>query len=179
MARRPQKVVSSDFVNLSLHDPTFDERLQSLLKVSAALVTHTDLGMLLPAVGEGIRGIANYNYGSLALREGAVLRMYPLASRLGQGVIRTETAVPLLEAPAGRAMLDRAMPDKETKFFKGSDLAAVHSPFARRVLQAGVQSLCCIPLKSAIEILFGMTSRTTPQAIEKMVSAVGIEPTTY
>jgi hypothetical protein len=50
MARRPQKVVSLDFVNLSLHDPTFDKRLQSLLKVSATLVTHTDLGMLLPAV---------------------------------------------------------------------------------------------------------------------------------
>ncbi|HXM21564.1 MAG TPA: sigma 54-interacting transcriptional regulator [Terriglobales bacterium] len=134
------------------------ERLQALLKVSAALVTHTDLGMLLPAVGEGIRGIANYDYGSLALQEGTALRMYPLASRLGQEVIGRETAVPLHEAPAGRAMLD-----KETKFFKGSDLAAIDSPFARRVLQAGVQSLCCIPLKSAKGVLGSLNLGSTKE----------------
>ena len=124
------------------------QRLQALLKVNAALVTHKDLGMLLPAVGEGIRGIANYDYGSIALQEGTALRMYSLGSRLGQEIIGTETTVPLHETPAGLAMLD-----EETKFFKGSDLAAIDSLFARRLLQAGVQSLCCIPLKNSKAIL--------------------------
>ena len=124
------------------------QRLQALLKVNAALVTHTDLGMLLSAVGEGIRGIANLTYGSLALQEGTVLRVYSLASPLGQEIIGTEATVPLHEAPAGLAMLD-----KETKFFKGSDLAAMESPFARRLVQAGVQSVCCIPLKSSQGVL--------------------------
>jgi formate hydrogenlyase transcriptional activator len=118
-------------------------RLQALLKVNAALVTHTDLAMLLPAIGEGIRGIATYDYGSLAFQEGTFLRMHSLASRLGQEIIGAETRVPLQEAPVGLSILD-----KETKFFKGSDLAAIDSPFASRLVQAGLQSLWCIPLKS-------------------------------
>jgi formate hydrogenlyase transcriptional activator len=124
------------------------QRLQALLKVNAALATHSDLGKLLPAVGEGIRGIANYDYGSLALQEGTVLRMYSLASPLRQETIGTETTVPIHEAPAGLAMLDQ-----ETKFFTSSDLAAIDSLFAMRLLQAGVQSLCCIPLKNSKEVL--------------------------
>ena len=124
------------------------QRLQALLKVNAALATHTDLGKLLPAVGEGIRGIANYDYGSLALQEGTVLRMYSLASPLRQEIIGTETTMPIHEAPAGLAMLDQ-----ETKFFTSSDLAAIDSLFAMRLLQAGVQSLCCIPLKNSKEVL--------------------------
>ena len=124
------------------------QRLQALLKVNAALVTHTDLGMLLPAVGEGIRGIANLTHGSLALQEGAVLRLYSLASPLGQEIIGTEATVPLHEAPAGPAMLDQ-----ETKFFRGSDLAAIDAPFARRLVQVGVQSLSCIPLKRSQGVL--------------------------
>src|SRR6266446_4429234 len=124
------------------------QRLQALLKVNAALATHTDLGMLLPAVGEGIRGIANLTYGSLPLQEDTVLRVCSLAPPLGQEIIGTEATVPLHEAPVGLAMLD-----KETKFFKGSDLAAMDSPLARRLLQAGVQSLCCIPLKNSKGIL--------------------------
>ncbi len=124
------------------------QRLQALLKVNAALATHTDLGMLLPAVGEGIRGIANLTYGSLGLQEDTVLRMYSLASPLRKETIGTETTVPLHEAPAGLAILDQ-----ETKFFTSSDLAAIDSLFARRLLQAGVQSLCCIPLKNSKGIL--------------------------
>src|SRR3989442_6868678 len=83
------------------------QRLQALLKVNASLATHTDLGMLLPAVGEGIRGIANYDHRSLALQEDTVLRMYSLASPLRQEIIRTETTVQPHEAPAGLAMLDQ------------------------------------------------------------------------
>ncbi|MGB0118576.1 MAG: sigma 54-interacting transcriptional regulator [Terriglobales bacterium] len=134
------------------------ERLQALLKVNAALVTHTDLGMLLPAFWEGIRGIANYDYGSLALQEGAALRIYPLASPVGQEITGTETAVPLHEAPAGRAILDR-----ETKFFKGSELTSSDSPFAKQVLQAGLQSLCCIPLKSAKGVLGSLNLGSTKE----------------
>jgi formate hydrogenlyase transcriptional activator len=131
------------------------KRLQALLKVNAALVTHTDLAMLLPAFWEGICGIANYDYGSLALQEGAALRIYPLASPVGQEITGTETAVSLHEAPAGRAILDR-----ETKFFKGSDLTSIDSPFAQ-VLPAGLQSLCCIPLKGAKGVLGSLNLGST------------------
>ena len=124
------------------------KRLQALLKVNDALISHTDLKMLLPKVGEGMRGLAEYDFGSVALQEAATIRIYPLAFGLDQEIIGTETAMSLQEAPAGRAILER-----ETKFFKGSDLAAIDSPFASRLLQAGLQMLCCIPLRGAKGIL--------------------------
>ena len=140
------------------------ERLQALLRVNAALISHMDLERLLPAVAEGICGIANCDYGSLALREGAALRIYPLASP-SQEIIETETAVPLHDVPAGRAILDR-----ETKFFKGAELAVVDSPFTKSLLQAGLKSLCCIPLKSSEGVLgslnLGSTKEQSVDAIE-------------
>ncbi|MGB7150990.1 MAG: sigma 54-interacting transcriptional regulator [Terriglobales bacterium] len=133
-------------------------RLQSLLKVNAALIAYTDLGTLLPAVGERICRLANHDYGSLALQEGAALRIYPLASPPGQEIIETETAMPLHEALVGRAILDR-----ETQFFKGADLAAIDSPLARQLLQAGLQSLCCIPLRSTKGILGSLNLGSTKE----------------
>ena len=133
-------------------------RLQALLKVNAALIAYTDLRRLLPAVGEAICGIANHDYGSLALQEGTALRMYLLASPHGQESINTEMATPLHEAPAGRAILDR-----ETKFFKGSDLAAIDSPWARQLLEAGLQSLCCIPLRSTKGVLGSLNLGSTKE----------------
>jgi formate hydrogenlyase transcriptional activator len=134
------------------------ERLRALLKLNAAIITHTDLGMLLPAIGEVIRGIANYDYGSLALQEGAAVRIYPLALPPGQEIIGTETGVLLHEGPPGRTMVD-----SETRFFKGSDLAALDSPFAKRVLRSGVQSLCCIPLKSVKGVLGSLNLGSTKE----------------
>ena len=135
-----------------------NERMQALLKVNAALITHTDLGLLLPAIGEGIRKIANYDYGSLALQEGVALRIHPLASPSGQEIGGTEAAVPLYEVPASRAIQDR-----ETKFFNGSDLAAIDSPFARHALQAGLHSLCCIPLRSDKGVLGSLNLGSTKE----------------
>jgi formate hydrogenlyase transcriptional activator len=123
------------------------QRLQAPLTVNAVMNTHTDLGTLLPALGESIRGIAHFDYGSVALREGATLHMYPLALSFAQEVIGLETLA-LHEAPMGTAILEG-----ETKFFKFSDFAITDSPFARRGLQAGLQSFCCIPLKSARAVL--------------------------
>jgi formate hydrogenlyase transcriptional activator len=133
-------------------------RLNSLLKVNAALITRTDLGMLLPEVGEGIRGIGNYDYATLALCEDASLHMYPLDSPLAHEVVGSGTDVVLHEAPSGRAVLD-----KETKFFKGSDLAVIDSSFARRILQAGVQSLCCIPLRGPNGVLGALNLGSTKE----------------
>ena len=134
------------------------ERLRALLEVNSALVTHLDLEALIPAVAESIRGVIKHDYASLALREGEALHMYPLVFPLGQQIIGSEAAVPLREAPAGRAILDR-----ETKFFNRSQLAAINSPFAGRMLHAGVQSLCCVPLQGGKGILGTLNVGSTKQ----------------
>ena len=84
--------------------------------------------------------------------------MYPLASPLGQQIIGSESVVPFHEAPAGDAILNG-----ETKFFQRPDLAAINSPFAERMLQAGLQSLYCIPLHSASGVLGSLNLGTTKE----------------
>jgi len=128
------------------------------LEVNSALVTHLDLEALIPAVADSIRRVIKHDYASLALREGEALHMYPLVAPLGQQVIGSEAAVPLREAPSGRAILDR-----ETKFFNRAQLAAINSPFAGRMLQAGVQSLCCVPLQGGKGILGTLNVGSTKQ----------------
>jgi formate hydrogenlyase transcriptional activator len=123
-----------------------NDRLEALVKLNDALIAHSDLETLVPAVGEGIRRIANCDYGSLALQQASTLRIYPLAPPGGE--VGTKTATRLLEAPIAGAILDR-----ETKFFKRSELAAIDTPFTREVLEAGVQMLCCIPLSSTKGVL--------------------------
>src|SRR5439155_14826076 len=113
---------------------------------------------LIPAVAESIRGVIKHDYASLALREGEALHMYPLVFPLGQQIIGSEAAMPLREAAAGRAILDR-----ETKFFNRCQLAAINSPFAGRMLHAGVQSLCCVPLQGGKGILGTLNVGSTKQ----------------
>ncbi len=138
--------VENALIRHALHEEK--DRLQALLEVNSALVSHLDLGALIPAVGERLRQTLKYDYASLALREDDGLHLYPLASPAGQMVIPSEEMVPLPEAPAGRAILDRQM-----RFFSQADLASISSPFVGRLLQGGVQSLYCIPLQSAEGIL--------------------------
>ena len=134
------------------------DRLEALVKVNDALITYTDLEMLVPAVGVGIRGIANYDYGSLALQQASALRIYPLAPPPGGVRVGTKMPAPLLEVPIAGAILDR-----ETKFFKRSELAAIDSPFTREVLEAGVQMLCCIPLSSTKGVLGSLNVGSTKE----------------
>jgi formate hydrogenlyase transcriptional activator len=124
------------------------DRLEALVKINDALIAHTDLETLVPAVGEGIRRITNCDYGSLALQQASTLRIYPLAPPAGEVMAGAKTATRLLEAPIAGAILER-----ETKFFKRSELAAIDTPFTREVLEAGVQMLCCIPLSSTKGVL--------------------------
>lgn len=125
-----------------------NKRLHALLELNNALVTYSDLPTLLPEIGNSIHRITDHDYASLALQEDGALYMYPLASPAAQQIIGSQATVPLREAPAGRAILDR-----ETKFFSQTDLESIDSPFVGRLLRHGVQSLYCIPLQSAKGIL--------------------------
>src|SRR6266403_617091 len=159
MVQGLQKVASLDSVHLSLHDSTFDTMrlhlweggdtpavpaVEAVVDTASGWVWQNQQPLHVPDLRQKTRFFGTFD----RLREGTVIRVCSLASPLGQEIIGTEATVPLHEGPVGLAMLD-----KETKFFKGSDLAAMDSPLARRLVQAGVQSLCCIPLNSSQGVL--------------------------
>ena len=119
------------------------ERLQVLLEVNTTLVIHRDLEKLFPEISEFMRKVIRHDYASVAVYDEAAhaLSLYPLDSPLTQGLVGTDTTLPVRETPAGQALLKR-----KTKIFGREDLARIRSGFVSQMLEQGVQSLCCIPL---------------------------------
>ena len=69
------------------------------------------------------------------------MSFYPLDSPLTVGVADAGSTVPVKDAPAGQALLER-----QTKIFSRKDLLGIQSSFVTQMLERGIQSLCCIPL---------------------------------
>jgi formate hydrogenlyase transcriptional activator len=119
------------------------ERLQVLLEINATLVMNRDLEKLFPEISRFMRKVIGHDFASVALYDEAAqaLSLYPLASPLTQGLVGTDTTLPVKETPAGQALLEG-----ETKTFSREDLVPMHSGFVSQMLEQGIQSLCCIPL---------------------------------
>ncbi|MGH9545885.1 MAG: sigma 54-interacting transcriptional regulator [Terriglobales bacterium] len=119
------------------------ERLHMLLEVNNTLVTNRDLQKLFPVISEFIRRMIHYDYASVAVYDEGVhsLSLYPLDSPLTTGLAGVDTTLPVKDTPAGRALMDR-----ETKIFSREDLMGTQSSFVSRMLEHGIESLCCIPL---------------------------------
>ncbi len=119
------------------------ERLQMLLELNHALVSKLDLQELFSAISSCIRRVVQQDYASVAMPdpEGRAMRIYALAFPLAKTPIRLDTTVPIKESLAAQAFLER-----EVKLFRRSELAAMGSSRVGRMLEAGIQSICCIPL---------------------------------
>jgi len=119
------------------------ERLQMLLEVSTALLSHRELSELFTAISASIRKVVKQDYASLHLHdeENQVLRRYatdriPPASR---DTIAEELS--LTDSAPGLAFLHR-----ETRVFRRDELKVLHPSLLDNV--DGVLALCSIPLVS-------------------------------
>ena len=119
------------------------ERLHMLLEVNNTLVTNRDLQKLFPSISGFMRRMIRYDYASVAVYDEAAhsLSFYPLDSPLTAGLAGMDTTLPVKDTPAGRALLER-----ETKIFGREDLQGIQSSYVSRMLEHGIESLCCIPL---------------------------------
>jgi formate hydrogenlyase transcriptional activator len=122
-----------------LHDK---ERLQTLLQVTASLVTNPDVRDSFSAISELMRKIIAHDYISVAVYDEAALSasLYQLDSPLTKGLVGDDIAFSVEETSA-ESLLKR-----ETKIFTREELVRVESRFVSHVLDQGIQSLCCIPL---------------------------------
>ncbi len=117
--------------------------LQTLLEVNNTLVTTRDLQKLFPTISAFIGRMVPHELASVAVYNEAAhsLCFYPLDSPLTSGLAEVDSTVPVRETPAGHVLMDR-----KTRIFTRQDLAGIQSSFVARMLEKGVQSLCCIPL---------------------------------
>jgi formate hydrogenlyase transcriptional activator len=119
------------------------DRLHALLEINNTLVTTRDLQKLFPAISSFLRRVIRHDLASVAVYDEAAHAMsfYPLDSPLTVGLADAGSTVPVKDAPAGQALLER-----QTKIFSRKDLLGIQSSFVTQMLERGIQSLCCIPL---------------------------------
>jgi formate hydrogenlyase transcriptional activator len=126
------------------------DRLQVLLEITNVLVSELHIRELFPSITACLRRVMPSEYSSLALLDtsGGVLKNHALVFEGNPAIIPQGATAALEETPAGRAVETRrpAVPDAR-------ELAGFKSPLAQRLAQAGLRSLCCIPLITRNRVL--------------------------
>jgi len=126
------------------------DRLQVLLEITNVLVTELDIRELFPSITACLRRVMPHEYSSLALLEpgGAVLRNHALVFEGHPEIVPQGYAAALDETPAGRAIQTR-----QPVLLDAAQALGFTSPIVQRLVDAGLKSLCCIPLITRNRVL--------------------------
>ncbi|MEZ6183471.1 MAG: sigma 54-interacting transcriptional regulator [Planctomycetota bacterium] len=120
------------------------ERLRLLLEVSAAVVTHRDLGSLLHAIAGCLHDVLHCEHTTLSLFEPATeqLRVHALESQGPTALHPEGVLISMGDTPGARAFETRAPVVANSV----AELEAFTSPFMAEVVAGGVRSTASVPL---------------------------------
>jgi formate hydrogenlyase transcriptional activator len=121
------------------------DRLRLLLEVNNTLVSALDLHQLLNAVSASLRRLVPHEYASISLydRETHRLQIHALDFPVSKGLLQEGLSVAVDNSPTGRALTTR-----QPVFINRGDIKQFGSDIARRILDEGLKSACCLPLIS-------------------------------
>ena len=121
------------------------DRLRLLLEVNNTIVSVLDLHQLLNAVSASLRHLVPHEYASLSLydRETHRLQIHALDFPVSKGLLQEGLSVGADESPTGRALRTR-----QPVFINRDDIKEFGPDIARRILDEGLKSACCLPLIS-------------------------------
>lgn len=121
------------------------DRLRLLLEVNNTIVSALDLRQLLSAVSASLRRLMPHEYASLSLYDPETnrLQIHALDFPVSKGLLTEGLSIPVEGSPTGRA-LTTGQPVLITR----RDVEQFGSDLARRILDEGLQSACCLPLIS-------------------------------
>ena len=121
------------------------DRLRLLLEVNNTIVSVLDLHQLLNAVSASLRRLVPHEYASLSLydRETHRLQIHALDFPVSKGLLLEGLSVGVDESPTGRALMTG-----RPVFINRDDVKEFGSDIARRILDEGLKSACCLPLIS-------------------------------
>jgi formate hydrogenlyase transcriptional activator len=126
------------------------DRLQVLLEITNTLVSELDIRDLFPSITACLRRAVPHEYSSLALRVPGTdqLRVHALVFDGPGNVFQEGATAALNETPAGEAVENRrpVVLDRDV-------LARISSPVVQRLVAAGLQSVCCLPLITRLQVL--------------------------
>jgi formate hydrogenlyase transcriptional activator len=126
------------------------DRLQVLLEITNALVSELDVRELFPTITACLRRVMPSEYSSLALLDkgSGTLKNYALVFEGNPSIIPYGATAILEETPAGRVVETR-----RPLVLDRRALAQYTSPLVQRLVAAGLQSICCIPLITRNRVL--------------------------
>jgi formate hydrogenlyase transcriptional activator len=125
------------------------DRLQVLLEITNALVSELDIHDLFPGITAGLRRAVPHEYSSLALRVPGTdqLRVHALVFESDPGIQEGATAG-IDETPAGQAVETRRPVVLDAEGLRKFPAHAV-----RRLVDAGLKSVCSVPLITRTHVL--------------------------
>ncbi len=137
---------------------SFSDRLQVLLEVNNAVVSHLDSKALFSAITASLRRVVPHEYISLAIHDPETnkLRLQALDFPTGDGLIHEGLIVSPEETPAGIALLTR-----QPVVTNSAELGKFPAQIVRLLIEEGVKSTCSVPLISHGQVLgtLNMASR--------------------
>lgn len=135
-------------------------RLRALVEVNTTLTANHDLRQLFPVISRQLRQVVAHDFAGIAVydSEKRGMRAYALASSIPEVISEDQTV------PVDQSITISAFSTRQTTLLRRHDLTQLRSPFADRMLHAGIQSMYCIPLVTATGVLgtlnFGSTQET-------------------
>jgi len=126
------------------------DRLRLLLEVNNAVVSRLDLRDVFAATAASLRRVIPHVLASLYLYDpdNEVVSRHALDSPSGKGLLQEGFVGPIDSTPAGPAIRTG-----KPALFDEDDLKRLQSDVARLLLEEGVKSGCCVPLKSHNRLL--------------------------
>ncbi len=115
---------------------------QSLVAISRELSSTLELDKLLPTILSSLRSISRYDRAVLALldEDGKKVHRYGTALEW-EPLLNPGSSTPLEQSLSGQSIRTRGV-----SFFGTKDLQEINDPLARAMFQAGVRSVCSVPL---------------------------------
>jgi formate hydrogenlyase transcriptional activator len=126
------------------------DRLQVLLEITNTLVSELDIRDLFPSITACVRRAVPHEYSSLALRVPGTdqLRIHALVFDGPGGVLPEGATMAMPETPAGEAVETR-----RPVVLDAESLTRFSSPTLQRLAEAGLKSICCLPLITRLHVL--------------------------
>ncbi len=138
-------VVALAMENFTTHSALQQEksRLDALLEIGTELRSDIQVRELFPVIAELVRRVIEQDFASLAIYDehSRCLALYPLDSQLAAEAIGPEATVPVTEFPFSHTFLHG-----EKKVYSLEEISSKEHPLMNRMLQAGIKSLCSVPM---------------------------------
>ncbi len=124
------------------------EEQQSLFAISRELSSSLQLDKLLPVILSSLRSIARYERAILTLLDEDEKNVHCYGDALEwEPFVNHGSTVPL-----ERSLSARAIQTRSVTFYTPNDLQTMNDPLARAMYQAGIRSVCSVPLAAGNRI---------------------------